>query len=64
METRMTTTRRLSLACAVFYIIMSGAIQASDAIIAGHNFTAAVVIIGALGMACAIFSEIIKDVTK
>jgi len=60
----MTTTRRLSLACAVFYVVLSGAIQATDAIIAGHKFTAAIVVIGALGMACAIFSEIMKDVTK
>lgn len=60
----MTVIRRLSLACAVFYVILSGAIQASDAIIAGHNFTAAVVIIGVLGMAFAIFSEVMKDVTK
>lgn len=60
----MTITRRLSLACAVFYVTLSGAVQASDAIIAGQKFAAAFIAIGAVGMACAIFSEIIKDVTK
>jgi len=60
----MTTTRRIVLALAAFYISLSGSVQVSDAIIAGHKLAAIAITIGAVGMACAIFSEIIKDVTK
>lgn len=60
----MTTTRRIVLGLAVLYVTLSGAVQASDAIIAGHAFAGIAIIVGAAGMACAIFSEIMKDVTK
>ena len=60
----MTTTRRIVLGLAVLYVTLSGAVQASDAIISGQSFAGVAIAIGALGMACAIFSEIMKDVTK
>lgn len=60
----MTTTRRITLAIGVLYVVLSGIIQIGDAIISARPFAAVAFAIGSFAIAYAIYDEIMKDVTK